>query len=42
VLGIIRNHNGAIIVKSEPGHGTAITILLPCKANLPDAEPKNS
>jgi two-component system, cell cycle sensor histidine kinase and response regulator CckA len=38
VLGIIRNHKGAISVKSEPGRGTTMTILLPCNTNLPPVE----
>ena len=38
VLGIIRNHKGAIKVQSEPGQGTAITILLPHNMNVPRAD----
>ncbi|NLI48105.1 MAG: PAS domain S-box protein [Acidobacteria bacterium] len=29
VLGIIRGHHGGIRVRSEPGRGTAVTVLLP-------------
>ncbi|MBU5614782.1 ATP-binding protein [Geomonas azotofigens] len=29
VLGIIRGHNGALVVDSEPGRGTTIRILIP-------------
>ena len=34
VLGIIRGHQGAIKVYSEPGRGTAVKVLLPC-SNVP-------
>ncbi len=30
VLGIIRGHNGAVKVSTEPGKGTAIRVLFPC------------
>jgi CheY-like chemotaxis protein len=29
VLGILRGHNGAVKVSSEPGHGTAVKVLFP-------------
>jgi two-component system cell cycle sensor histidine kinase/response regulator CckA len=32
VLGVVRGHNGGILVSSEPGRGTAISVLFPAKA----------
>jgi two-component system cell cycle sensor histidine kinase/response regulator CckA len=30
VLGIVRGHNGAILVDTKPGEGTTFTVLFPC------------
>ncbi|MGB0580130.1 MAG: response regulator [Limisphaerales bacterium] len=30
MLGIVRGHDGALRVDSEPGRGTTLTLLLPC------------
>jgi len=35
VLGIVRSHNGALIIRSRPGHGTVVRALFPALA--PDA-----
>jgi signal transduction histidine kinase/CheY-like chemotaxis protein/HAMP domain-containing protein len=43
VYGIIKNHNGHIVIYSEEGHGSAIHIYLPAveaKANLESVEAK--
>ncbi len=41
VLGVVRGHKGAILVSSQPGRGTAISILFPVagKATIPIAAP---
>ncbi|MFZ5452285.1 MAG: response regulator [Thermodesulfobacteriota bacterium] len=38
VLGIIRGHQGAIKVSSEPGKGTSFKILLPAKPWVPEEQ----
>ncbi|QWV92185.1 response regulator [Geomonas oryzisoli] len=38
VLGIIRGHNGALVVDSEPGVGTTIKILIPASEQQPDVQ----
>jgi PAS domain S-box-containing protein len=35
VQGIVRNHNGGILVKSEPGQGTTIRVLFPVSESVP-------
>jgi two-component system, cell cycle sensor histidine kinase and response regulator CckA len=40
VLGIVRGHHGAIKVRSVPGVGTSITVLLPLAQEVPMAEPE--
>ncbi|MHB8883393.1 MAG: hybrid sensor histidine kinase/response regulator [Thermodesulfovibrionales bacterium] len=39
VLGIVKGHNGAIMVKTEPGNGTSVRVLLPL---LSPASPETS
>jgi CheY-like chemotaxis protein len=42
VMGIIRKHNGAIMVKSQPGEGTTFTVLFPTTEISPSAIPATS
>ena len=46
VLGIVRGHRGAILVESQPGQGTTITVLLPIQPDLdltvPSPAPKHA
>lgn len=37
ILGIVRHHQGDILVESEPGKGTTFQILLPCQGTAPPA-----
>src|SRR5581483_6171234 len=39
VLGIARGHGGAVRIDSEPGQGTAVTVLLPPAADALAAAP---
>ena len=38
VLGIVKNHNGAISVDSKPGRGTTFSILFPMTTEKPEIE----
>jgi signal transduction histidine kinase len=35
VLGIVRGHQGGILVSSQPGRGTAISVLFPAQGDQP-------
>jgi two-component system, cell cycle sensor histidine kinase and response regulator CckA len=41
VLGIVRGHNGAIKVQSEPGLGTSIRVLFPASSQSAAARPED-
>jgi len=39
VQGIVRGHHGALTIRSQPGQGTSITILLPTTGSMPETTP---
>jgi signal transduction histidine kinase len=38
VQGIIRQHGGALVIQSAPGHGTTVTVFLTSATTLPQAK----
>ena len=41
VLGVVRGHKGGILVSSQPGRGTAISVLFPAQNDKPAPAPKS-